>query len=385
VSLFREGDPSSAFYIIKWGSVKIVKSHGTANAKVLAVLRDGDFFGEMGVIEDSPRYASAIIEDETCIIQVKKADFDELMSVNPSIAMKIMVTVTRRYKSNIEAGIEAQPPTTSLAAVGKMATMVVFHSSTGGAGVSTIVCNLGLCLKQMGKRVLLIDGSTQFGDLSVLLDVIPKQTLYQMAEEEEFSLEVINTNYVNSTKFGFDFIAAPLKPEQSEVVTADLFRVLMDVIRSSYDFILVDTYHLMQEPILTLLELADDIGYVMSPDLPSMKNARLWLELVKALDFTQAKVGVVLNKVIPNSTVNVESVQKNLGVNIWGAVPYDFDLALECVNKGELVVSHTKEDIAQAMMGVARRINPQGKGKADEGSFFSGWVGRLTSRFKLSS
>ncbi len=387
VALFREGDPSSAFYIIKWGSVKIVKGHGSGNPKALAILREGDFFGEMGVIEDSPRYASAIVEDEACIIQVKKADFDELMSVNPSIAMKIMVTVTRRYKSNIEAGIEAQPPTTSLQATeqaNRMAHMIVFHGSTGGAGVSTIVCNLGFCLKEMGARVLLIDGSTQFGDLSVLLDVIPKQTLYQMAEEEEFSLEVINTNYVNSTKFGFDFIAAPLKPEQSEVVTADLFRVLIDVIRPNYDFILVDTYHLMQEPILTLLEMADEIAYVMSPDLPSMKNARLWLELVKALDFTKANIKVVLNKIIPNSSVNVASVQKNLGVQMLGAVPYDFDLALECVNKGELVVNHPNEDIAKAIISVAEQLNPQGKGKSEEGSFFSGWVGRLTSRFKLS-
>ena len=210
VALFREGEPSSAFYIIKWGSVKIVKGFDSPNHKALAILREGDFFGEMGVIEDSPRYASAIVEEEACIIQVKKADFDELMSVNPSIAMKIMVTVTRRYKSNIEAGIESQPPTTSLQAtseVSQSAQMVVFHASTGGGGVSTIVCNIGYCLKEMGAKVLLIDGSTQFGDLSVLLDVIPKQTLYQMAEEEEFSLEVINTNYVNSTKFGFDFIA----------------------------------------------------------------------------------------------------------------------------------------------------------------------------------
>ena len=103
------------------------------------------------------------------------------------------------------------------------------------------------------------------------------------------------------------------------------------------------------------------------------------------MDFTEAKIRVVLNKIIPNSSVNVASVQKNLGVDMLGAVPYDFDLALECVNKGELVVNHPNEEIAKAIISVAERLNPQGKGKSEEGSFFSGWVGRLTSRFKLSS
>ena len=382
VCLFKENDPSTAFYIIKWGTVQIIKGHGTHGQKVLASLKDGDFFGEMGVIEDSSRYASAVVKDEAAILTVRKSDFDELMSVNPSIAMKIMVTVTRRYKSNIESGSEHEQAPAPQKPTEKDSRVVVVHSSTGGAGTSTMVCNMAYSLAAKGKKVLLIDGSTQFGDLSVLLDVLPKQTLYQMAEEEEFCYEVISNTYINATKFGFDFIAAPLKPEQFELASADLFRILVDVVAPEYDFIIIDTYHLMQEPILTLMEMAHDIAYVMTADLPSLKNARLWLGLLNELAFTDAQVGVILNKVLQSSVVDGESVKKNLNVDILGEVPYDYKSCITCVNKGELVATYTDEPIAAAINGIALRLAPDLKTDDDKSeSSISGWVGRLTSRF----
>jgi Flp pilus assembly CpaE family ATPase len=337
----------------------------------------------MGVIEDSSRYASAIVTSEAAILTVRKSDFDEVMSVNPSIAMKIMVTVTRRYKSNIEAGSEPVQAPAAVSSAAKDCKIIVVHSSTGGAGTSTVVCNLAYCLSRSGKKVLLLDGSTQFGDLSVLLDVLPKQTLYHMAEEEEFCYEVISNNYINSTKFGFDFIAAPLKPEQFELVSADLFRILLDIVSPEYDFIIIDTYHLMQEPILTLMEVAHEIAYVMTADLPSLKNARLWLGLLRELAFTDAQVGVLLNKVLQTSVVDAESVLKNLDVTILGEIPYDYKSCINCVNKGELVASYANEPIAKALMDVAFKFDPSlnQSASSEDSSSRLGWVGRLTSRF----
>lgn len=370
--------------------MKIVKAFGTPKARVLSLLKDGDFFGEMGVIEDSPRYANAIVEEESVILKVKKSDFDDLMAVNPAIAMKIMVTVTRRYKINAMAEEEsaAQAPVAVEAPVEpeRLAQCIVVHSPTGGAGVSTLVCNLGLEMQRLtGGKVLLVDGSTQFGDLSVLLDVIPRQTLYQLAEEEDFSPDMLREGYVNPTKFGIDFIASPLKPEQSEVVTADLFRVVVGTLKPYYDVIIFDTYSLMQEPILTLLEMADDIVYCMTPDLPSMKNARLWMELVGALDFTEADMKVVLMKVTGQSSVTAESIEKNLNTKVIGEVPYDHDLALECVNKGELIVQYRPKDpVSRGIQALAKRLCRGAEAKdLGSASFLRGWMDSLKNRFRV--
>ena len=394
--LFREGEPSSAFYIIHQGAVRISKDTGGAEPKVLAELKTGDFFGEMGVIEETPRYANAVVAEPSRVLVVRKSDFDDLMAVNPSIAMKIMVTVTRRYKANLEGGAAGIPEVPSTAPSAPEAPappepafngkLVVSHSPTGGAGVSTLLANLGVALADRGKRVLLIDASTQFGDLSVLLDVIPTATLYQMAEEENWDPAFIQETYCHKTKFGVDFIAAPLKPEQAEVVTADLFRILIDGMRTLYEYILVDTYSLMQEPVLTLLEMSDEIYFVMNPELPSMKNARLWMELLGALEFTKAPVRMVLNKFDERAVVTREQIEKNLQTGVDVVIPFDRDSTMTCINRGEMLVRYLpKQPISRALLALADKVlNVQAVSQDQEVSFLSNWMGRLTNRFKTT-
>lgn len=389
--LFREGETSSAFYIVHKGCVRIVRNSESSNAKVLAELRSGDFFGEMGVIEETPRYADAVVAEPSHLLVVRKSDFDDLMAVNPSIAMKIMVTVTRRYKANLEGGAEAsQPAPAEVAPQAEAAPvqgmLVVGHSPTGGAGLSTLLSNLGVALADRGKKVLLIDGSTQFGDLSVFLDVIPHATLYQMAEEENWEPSFIVESYAHSTKFGVDFIAAPLKPEQAEVVTADLFRILIDGMRTLYDYILVDTYSLMQEPVLTLLEMSDEILYVMNPELPSMKNARLWSELLEALEFSRAPVRTVLNKFDDRAVVTKQQIEKNLQTEVDLVIPFDRDSTMSCINRGEMLVRYLpKQAISMAILTLAdKMLDIESIQQDQEVSFLSNWMGRIKNRFKIT-
>jgi MinD-like ATPase involved in chromosome partitioning or flagellar assembly len=389
--LFREGDTSSAFYIIHRGSVRIIRNSEGPNSKVLAELSAGDFFGEMGVIEETPRFADAVVSEASHLLVVRKSDFDDLMAVNPSIAMKIMVTVTRRYKANHESGDVSVPAvsggaTAAVVPQPSQGMLVAGHSPTGGAGVSTLLSNLGVALADRGKKVLLIDGSTQFGDLSVFLDVIPNATLYQMAEEENWEPDFIQESYVHSTKFGVDFIAAPLKPEQSEVVTADLFRILIDGMRSLYDYILIDTYSLMQEPILTLLEMADEILYVMNPELPSMKNARLWSELLEALEFSRAPVRTVLNKFDDRAVVTKQQIEKNLQTEVDLVIPFDRDSTMSCINRGEMLVRYLpKQPISMAILTLAdKMLNIESAQQGEDVSFLSNWMGRIKNRFKIT-
>ena len=95
--LFRQGEDTDAFYIIKEGSVRIVV-HQDGAEKQLAVLGSGEFFGEMGVIENSPRMADALISGDTILLEIEKHEFHQFMALNPTISMKIMSTMVQRYK-----------------------------------------------------------------------------------------------------------------------------------------------------------------------------------------------------------------------------------------------------------------------------------------------
>lgn len=384
--LFRQGDESNAFYIIKSGKIRIIQNmnpDGTGGRE-LAILKDGEFFGEMGVIEDSPRSAAAAVLEDACLLKVKRTDFDNLMALNPGIAMKIMVTITKRYKPEPQA-TSAPAPASQAKQSRHDGIVIAINSITGGAGVTTIVCNLGYELQKASNgRVILIDGSTQFGDLPVFLDQIPKLTLYQLAEETDINVEMLAKGYIIKTNFNVEFIAAPMKPEQAEVVTADLMRVLIDKLRLEYDFVILDTYSLMQEPILTMLELADKIFYVMTPDIPAMKNCKLWMELVKALEFPEEKVSVVINKHDPKTSVDVKAIEDKLGCKAFSVLPADFEGVVDCINKGvPLNVARPNEPLAAQIAALARKIAKPGEPEPDPAAEGGGVFGFLKKRFGL--
>lgn len=380
--IFREGDESDSFYVIKSGSVYILKNtkpDGTGGEEI-STLGPGDFFGEMGVIDDTPRTATSRTKEDCQLLKVKKTDFNNLLALNPGIAKKIMVTITQRLRPD-NSSVHIAPPPPVSRQQRREGKIVVINSMTGGSGVTTLVCNLGYELQKVSNgKVILVDGSIQFNDLPVFLDIIPKLTLQQLAEETEVTMEMLSRGYINSTNFSVDFLAAPIKPEYAEAVTNELLRFVLNILRHEYDFVVVDTYSMMQEPILTLLELADEILYLMTPDIPSMKNTRLWHELIRALEFPEDKIHVVLSKYDKDYGVEPDAIEAKLQSKLFGILPYEYEHTIDCINKGVLLsVAFPKTPLTLAIQALARKIAKPGE-ELDTSSG-GGWLGGLKKRF----
>lgn len=98
--LFREGDPGDKMYLIKSGKIKITKGGGDVD-KTLAYLKEGDFFGEMAIIDESPRSATAIAVDETRLVIIDREAFRSQVKKSPLIEY-ILETLTRRLRATDE-------------------------------------------------------------------------------------------------------------------------------------------------------------------------------------------------------------------------------------------------------------------------------------------
>ena len=84
--LFREGERGDVMYLIREGKIKITKG-GDDDEKVLAVLKEGDFFGEMAIIDGSPRSASAIAATPASLLVIDKETFKSKIRENhPAVA-----------------------------------------------------------------------------------------------------------------------------------------------------------------------------------------------------------------------------------------------------------------------------------------------------------
>jgi len=93
--IFCEFEPGNDFYLIQSGKVKITKTVG-ASIKTLDILEEGDIFGEMAILEEQPRSATAIAVGEVRALHFNRANFEMLMTKNPQLAFKLLTIFSVR-------------------------------------------------------------------------------------------------------------------------------------------------------------------------------------------------------------------------------------------------------------------------------------------------
>lgn len=95
--LFREGDPGDAMYIIQDGQVEIL-SEARGRERRLALLEEGDFFGEMALLEGQPRVASARAVTQCELMRIDAATFDQMARHNPEIPVRMLRKLSSRLR-----------------------------------------------------------------------------------------------------------------------------------------------------------------------------------------------------------------------------------------------------------------------------------------------
>jgi CRP-like cAMP-binding protein len=93
--LFSEGEPGEELYIIQRGSVKIAKIMDEKEV-LLAVLKAGDIFGEMALLESKPRAASAVAYEDCIVLAVNRANFERMISTQPQIIARLTTLLSDR-------------------------------------------------------------------------------------------------------------------------------------------------------------------------------------------------------------------------------------------------------------------------------------------------
>jgi CRP/FNR family transcriptional regulator, cyclic AMP receptor protein len=93
--IFCEYEPGNDFYLIQDGQVKITKTVGQS-IKTLDVLEAGDIFGEMAILEEQPRSATATAITQVRALNFNRANFDLLLTKTPQLALRILTIFSNR-------------------------------------------------------------------------------------------------------------------------------------------------------------------------------------------------------------------------------------------------------------------------------------------------
>jgi CRP-like cAMP-binding protein len=93
-----EDDPGDALYIVSVGQVKVVLIGEDGREVILSVLGDGDFFGEMSLIDDEPRSAHVIAMRDSQLLVLRRDDFQAQLHAHPQVALKLLRVLVQRLR-----------------------------------------------------------------------------------------------------------------------------------------------------------------------------------------------------------------------------------------------------------------------------------------------
>ena len=96
--LFKKGDNGFEMYIILSGSVNIYANEYSKDIPPLVILKNGDFFGEMALLEDFPRSTTAVAQEECLLLVINKVNFEKAIKDDPGFAIKIMQSLSNRLR-----------------------------------------------------------------------------------------------------------------------------------------------------------------------------------------------------------------------------------------------------------------------------------------------
>jgi CRP-like cAMP-binding protein len=96
--VFSEGEVGTEMYVIQSGTVEVFKKTKRGDEKFLATLEKGDFFGEMSILEDVPRTATARTKTDCELLKINQSTFDEMLRHNGEIAVRMLRKLSRRLR-----------------------------------------------------------------------------------------------------------------------------------------------------------------------------------------------------------------------------------------------------------------------------------------------
>jgi len=197
-----------------------------------------------------------------------------------------------------------------------------------------------------------------------MLGLEPAKTVYDLVVAPgELDSEKL-AGYVTRHACGLDVLAAPLRPEDAELVVESKVTALLDVARSSYDAIVVDTSPFFHGAVLATLDRTDQLLVLCGLDVPTLKNVRLSLQTLDQLSFPTTRITYVLNRASANVGLKTREVEEGLRVQVAHELPLDRTVQL-CVNRGEsIVLAQPRSEFARAMSGLVKQASPKAEPKA---------------------
>jgi pilus assembly protein CpaE len=274
---------------------------------------------------------------------------EELYNTIRTVHTRNQVLVPQ-YSTNAGGAAELRSRSDDTASDGRGGHIVVVYSPQGGVGTTTIATSLASGLMKEGVKVLLVDADLQFGDVGISLNLQSQSTMVELIPDVDDLDTELFENIVATHDSGLKVLLGPSRPEFYEEVekSPSALSEILTKVSGNYDFIVIDTSTRLDDISLSLFDIASRIIMVCTPTIPSVKNARLVLDLFDKLNYPAEKVMLAVNRnpddrQARRAAVSLEKISSFLKRPVVTAIPVNDIIVNRAITKAVPVVASERD------------------------------------------
>ncbi len=249
-----------------------------------------------------------------------------------------------------EGGTRGRPP------LGKM---IAFYGAKGGVGATTIAINTAIALHtELDRKVALVDAVLQFGDHRVFLDLgNDRKSVTDLMAAPQLDTEILKSVMLKHDS-GVDLLLAPTSPEEADLVTPENLAAILAMLRSLYDYVVIDVDKRLGDLVLSVLDHADEVHIVMTADLSCLKNVRLVLEALRKVGFDPKRLKLVLNRSNAFTGISVGAAESALKREFETKITNEYRIAISAQNTGSpFAYSKPDSPLSKEIVELAQAID----------------------------
>jgi pilus assembly protein CpaE len=213
--------------------------------------------------------------------------------------------------------------------------VILLYSPKGGVGCTTIATNLAVALHNEETPVVIVDGNMQFGDVAVMLNERSRNSIIDLApRSDELDPDIVDNVLITHNVSGVKILTAPSRPEHAENVTGEQFSQIINYLRQLYSYVIVDTSSSLTDVVLGAIDTSTLVLLVVTQDIPSINNSRLFLDLADVLGVNRKNLVFIMNRYDKRIAITPDKVGENLHQEILCVIPSDERTVVPSVNRG---------------------------------------------------
>jgi pilus assembly protein CpaE len=235
--------------------------------------------------------------------------------------------------------------------------VIVVYSPRGGVGRTMVATNLALALQTEDTPTVIVDASLQFGDVSACLNLQTRNSLIDLVEQAaELDAELVDRIAIHHPS-GMKVIAAPARPEQAEAVQGAQISKVIRFLTTIFHYVVIDTNSALNESTIGVIDASDIVVLIGAPDLPTIKNLRMFFDLGEALNLTPQKLVLIMNRMDKRYGISAEKVADLLKQPIIAQIPLDDRVVPLSTNNGEpFILQDRTKPVARAILEMTQAV-----------------------------